>query len=152
MNKFIIVFTAILAISSAQTFLCEEKDRAANKLCTDIYEPVCAIKQSNLQGGKPLRNTFSSHCNACKDSSVLFVAEGPCEAYPENGTFCHPNSINNKICPMIYSPVCAMVQNVFMLCRGGPCVQTYGNGCQACSSGSFFYTPGQCLNKPEESQ
>ncbi|EAR98640.1 kazal-type proteinase inhibitor 1 (macronuclear) [Tetrahymena thermophila SB210] len=152
MNKFVIVLAAILAISSAQTFLCEENDRSANKLCTDIFEPVCGIKQPNLQGGKPIRATFSSHCNACKDSSVVFVAQGACEAYPENGIFCHPNSVNNKMCPMIFSPVCGMIQNGFMLCQGGNCVETFSNGCQACASGSFFYTPGECTYHIQQEQ
>lgn len=101
--------------------------------CTDIFEPVCAIKRENIQcitAPCPIGfyKTYGNACYAGNDRAEI-VAEGECGEREGKPAFDEPVA-----CDDVYSPVCAAATSS-ELCTSMPCpavkLKTFSNKCQA---------------------
>ena len=101
---------------------CTEEQKQ-NQVCTMEYVPVCG------DNGK----TYGNKCSACSSGEINAWTVGECANV---WTPCTAEQIENKACTMEYVPVC------------GNNGKTYGNKCEACSSGEISaWTFGECPQK-----
>ncbi|EAR83793.2 kazal-type proteinase inhibitor 1 (macronuclear) [Tetrahymena thermophila SB210] len=147
MNKFFIALT-ILGLCAAANFKCTTEMKA-NKFCTREYMPVCGIKMAEQGSSKysSIKTTYGNKCTACAEEGVEFYAEGSCEEYPKNATFCHPEAHLSKICTRELFPTCGLFDSS-IICAKGPCGSNFNNKCMACVNKQVsYFLAGYCDHK-----
>lgn len=126
---------------SPQHFFCEESERGA-QICTMDYTPVCGYTKDD-----ELLHTYGNRCGACSDEKVAYIIKGEC---PEKTVSISKHTCGDEerglvACTMDYRPVCGYTKDGTML-------DTYGNGCGACSQEVVdYWVEGECPEKKEES-
>jgi len=158
--------TAVFAqeqVVGEATTRCSAPSGEEDIACPEIYEPVCAFRDSDSIGAPG--ETIANECIACNQEGFDYFVAGPCEdngegefgegeggegegEWNEEGelgfgdrdpdvTWCEPAE-DDAVCNEIYDPVCAYND-------GDDEGTTVGNSCAACrQEGYSFYTNGEC--------